>query len=74
MKLKCDKHARRVLSIPGSPALHHRTGDMSKCDGKTAVMVDNTSHITRSFHIVLGKLVQFECNKESRPHTNRKKE
>lgn len=73
MKLKCDKHERRVLSIPGSPSFHHRTGDMSTCDSKIAVLKDTTSHITRTYHIVLGKLVQFDCNKESRPHTTRNK-
>ena len=73
MKLKCDKHDRRVLSVETSPSFLHRTGDMSKCDSKTASLVDTTSHIKRSFHIVLGKLVQFECDKAQRPHTSRKK-
>lgn len=69
MKLKCATHDRRVLTVPGVPSFLHRTGDMSKCDSKVAVMQDNTSHITRTFHIVLDKLVEFACDKKSRPHS-----
>lgn len=81
MKLKCEKHNRRVLSISNSPSLLHRTGDMSKCDSPTAVMVDNTSHITRTYRVMkhvsipnLHALGPVGCNKESRPHTTRRKE
>jgi hypothetical protein len=70
MKLKCGSHGRRVLSIGNNFA--HRTGDMSKCDSKTAVMVDSTSHITRSFHIVNGSVEELSCDKKQRPHTPRK--
>jgi hypothetical protein len=49
MKLKCDKHGRRVLS--GKTSFLHRTGDMSKCDSKIAALVDNTSKTTRSFKL-----------------------
>lgn len=70
MKLKCDAHGRRVLAVPGGSSFLHRTGDMSDCNSKVAVMQDNTSHITRTFHIVLGKFVEFSCDKKSRSQTN----
>lgn len=38
MKLKCDKHQRRVVS--GFSSFLHRTGDGSKCDSKTATIGD----------------------------------
>ena len=38
MKLKCENHDRRVLTIGNS--FHHRTGDQSKCNGKSAYMGD----------------------------------
>lgn len=62
MKLKCDKHNRRVLS--GSTSFLHRTGDMSPCDGKTAVMTDNTLNTTRTYKIDNdGDLVQLSTTK-----------
>lgn len=70
MKLKCDSHGRRVLSIGNKFA--HRTGDMSSCDSKIAVMADNTSHITRKFKLVDGSIEEISCDKKSRPHTPRK--
>ncbi len=71
MKLKCDKHDRRVLTVPGGSSFLHRTGDMSKCNSKVAVMQDNTSHITRAYKIVDGVLRETSCDKKSRPHTKR---
>lgn len=68
MKLKCEKHNRRVLSVPTSTQLLHRTGDMSKCDSTRAVMVDNVSHTTRHFAIVRGELIPTGTNKKPRPH------
>jgi hypothetical protein len=71
MKLKCDKHKRRVLSVPTSRHFLHRTGDMSKCDSQRASLVDNTSKTTRSFVIMADKddpsvfsLASIGCNKE----------
>jgi hypothetical protein len=55
MKLKCDKHARRVLSFPHSPSFFHRTGDGSKCDSQRASLVDSRSKTTRSFVIMADK-------------------
>lgn len=52
MKLKCDKHGRRVLSVSSSPSFLHRTGDMSKCDSKTASLTDNTSRTKRTFRVM----------------------
>ena len=63
MKLKCDQHGRRVLTIPGSTIFRHRTGDQSKCNSESAVMVDNRSRTTRSFRLVNGELFQFGTNK-----------
>lgn len=64
MKLKCVQHERRVLSVPGSNSFHHRTGDMSKCDSKTAVLRDNTSKTIRQFAIRNGELTQTLTHKE----------
>lgn len=71
MKLTCDRHGRRVLSLPNSPSFHHRTGDMSKCDSQRASLVDNTSKTTRSFVVMADKdvpsdftLVSIGVNKE----------
>jgi hypothetical protein len=61
MKLKCDQHGRRVLTI--GDHFVHRTGDMSKCDSKSAVLVDNRSHTTRSYSVLNGELLQFGTNK-----------
>lgn len=36
MKLKCDKHNRRVLT--GKNGFLHRTGDMSPCDSMSATI------------------------------------
>jgi hypothetical protein len=36
MKLKCDKHNRRVLTT--SRGFEHRTGDLSVCDGNSAII------------------------------------
>lgn len=73
MKLKCSTHGRRVLSVGSRFA--HRTGDMSACADRKAVLVDNTSHITRTFHILTdGTLQQSSCNKQQKPHAKRKKE
>lgn len=44
MKLKCDAHDRRVLVLDGKFA--HRTGDMSKCDSKTATIGDRKYEVT----------------------------
>jgi hypothetical protein len=55
MKLKCDKHNRRVLSISNSPSFIHRTGDMSTCDSQRASLVDNVSNTKRSFVIMADK-------------------
>lgn len=55
MKLKCETHGRRVLSLSNSPSLHHRTGDMSRCDSKFAVLRDNTSRTTRKFVVMAQK-------------------
>lgn len=52
MKLKCDAHGRRVLSIDTDGAnarFVHRTGDNSDCGSKTASMRDNTNRTTRTF-------------------------
>lgn len=71
MKLKCDRHGRRVLSLPNSSSFHHRTGDMSKCDSQRASLVDNTSKTKRSFVVMAEKddpktfsLVSIGVNKE----------
>lgn len=55
MKLKCDRHGRRVLSLPNSSSFHHRTGDMSKCDSQRASLVDGVSKTTRSFVVMADK-------------------
>lgn len=55
MKLKCEKHSRRVLSLPNSSSFHHRTGDMSKCNSKYAILRDNTSRTTRTFAVMANK-------------------
>lgn len=55
MKLKCDRHGRRVLSLPNSSSFHHRTGDMSKCDSQRASLTDNASKTVRSFVVVADK-------------------
>ena len=60
MKLKCDKHARRVMSVPNSPTFLHRTGDMSKCDSQRASLVDGVSKTTRSFVVMADKDVPSE--------------
>lgn len=65
MKLKCEKHGRRVLSVSGSNSFLHRTGDMSKCDSKTAVLRDNTSRTTRKFAIQSGEMVQTLAHKDN---------
>jgi hypothetical protein len=64
MKLKCVQHDRRVLTVPGSSNFLHRTGDMSKCESKTAVLRDNTAHTTRQFAIRNGALTQTLTHKE----------
>ena len=51
MKLKCLSHERRVLVVSNSDSFLHRTGDMSKCDGKTAMLVDDRSRTIRSYGI-----------------------
>jgi hypothetical protein len=52
MKLKCDAHGRRVMSIRITD-MHfrfvHRTGDKSRCDSGTASMMDNTNRTKRTF-------------------------
>jgi hypothetical protein len=75
MKLKCDRHGRRVLSLPNSSSFHHRTGDMSKCDSQRASLVDNQSKTTRSFVVMADKddpsafsLVSIGTNKEPNRH------
>lgn len=55
MKLKCDKHNRRVLSVSNSPSFLHRTGDKSECDSQRASLIDNVSKTTRSFVIMADK-------------------
>lgn len=40
MKLKCDKHNRRVTN--GAQSFLHRNGDGSKCDSPTATIGDTT--------------------------------
>jgi hypothetical protein len=47
MKLKCDKHNRRVVNIGG--AFVHRTGDTSDCDSSSASMTDNRSNTVRTY-------------------------
>lgn len=81
MKLKCTFHNRRVLAVANARNFLHRTGDMSVCESNRAVMVDNTSHITRTFVHMDNKdnpgnftLEQISCDKQQRPHTKRKKE
>lgn len=71
MKLKCDRHGRRVMSLPNSSSFHHRTGDMSKCDSQRASLVDSVSKTTRSFVVMADKndpkvfsLVGIGVNKE----------
>jgi hypothetical protein len=64
VKLKCVQHDRRVLTIPGGKKFLHRTGDLSKCDSKTAVLRDNTSRTTRQFAIRNGELVPTLTHKE----------
>lgn len=64
MKLKCVQHNRRVLTVPNSTSFLHRTGDLSKCDSKTAVLRDNTSKTTRQFAIRNGELTQTLTHKE----------
>jgi hypothetical protein len=71
MKLKCESHGRRVLAVSTNPGFLHRNGDMSKCTDGVAVLVDPVEHITRSFRIVLGKIVEFDCLKKSGPHTKK---
>lgn len=75
MKLKCDKHNRRVLSVSNSPSFFHRTGDLSKCDSQRASLVDNVSKTTRSFVIMADKddpstfsLASIGVNKEPNRH------
>lgn len=66
MKLKCETHGRRVLSVPTSNRFLHRTGDMSVCEGMTAALVDNVSGTTRIFTIDVGqnnKLVNIGTDK-----------
>lgn len=77
MKLKCDAHDRRVLTVPNSPSFLHRTGDMSKCDSKTASLTDRVSHIKRTFRIMrhlsipnLFALGPAGVDKQSGPHNN----
>lgn len=55
MKLKCEKHDRRVLTVSSSPNFLHRTGDMSVCDSKYAVLRDNVSKTTRKFAVFAHK-------------------
>lgn len=55
MKLKCDKHGRRVMSLSNSASFHHRTGDLSKCDSQRASLVDGVSKTTRSFVVMADK-------------------
>jgi hypothetical protein len=55
MKLKCDAHGRRVLSVSTSPCFLHRTGDKSVCDSKTASLTDARSKTKRTFVIVAHK-------------------
>jgi hypothetical protein len=63
MKLKCDKHNRRVLTVGDHFA--HRTGDMSTCDSKSASMRDNRLKTTRTYTIDAdGGLVSIAQNKE----------
>lgn len=71
MKLKCENHGRRVLSLPNSSSFHHRTGDMSKCNSKYAILRDNTSRTTRKFVVMAHKHIPnlfsiglIETNKE----------
>lgn len=64
MKLKCVQHDRRVLTVPGSDKFLHRNGDMSTCDGKTAVLRDNTSRTIRQFAIRKGELTHTLTHKE----------
>lgn len=73
MKLKCDTHGRRVLSVSTSPHFLHRNGDMSRCDSKTATLQDNISKTTRKFvvmrHLALPNLFAIgphSTNKESK--------
>ncbi len=75
MKLKCDKHNRRVLSVPNSRHFLHRTGDQSKCDSQRASLTDNTSKTTRSFVVMADKddpsifsLTSIGTNKEPNRH------
>lgn len=66
MKLKCERHDRRVLS--GKTSFLHRTGDMSPCDSKTAILRDNVSKTTRTFILNgLGGLLALATNKEPHP-------
>jgi hypothetical protein len=55
VKLKCDKHGRRVLSVSNSPSFLHRTGDMSQCDSQRASLVDSVSKTTRSYVVMAFK-------------------
>ncbi len=52
MKLKCTNHGRRVVMVSTLPRFVHRTGDNSICNAKTAVLVDNTSKIVRTFAVI----------------------
>jgi hypothetical protein len=50
VKLKCDTHNRRVLTLNNKFA--HRTGDLSKCDSPTATIGD------RKYEILSGGIKQ----------------
>lgn len=71
MKLKCDNHNRRVLSVSTNPSFIHRTGDGSKCDSKTASLTDTRSKTKRTFVVMAQKddpktfdLASISTNKE----------
>lgn len=42
MKLKCDAHGRRVITIPGKTKFIHRNGDGSECLSRTATIGDKS--------------------------------
>jgi hypothetical protein len=65
MKLKCDTHNRRVLTLNNKFA--HRTGDLSKCDSPTATIGDRKYAIEGGTVTQIAGEMQVDLNQNNDP-------